>query len=243
MCTHRVFLKRVLSLMLGSVVLTIACGRQISAAEPTSPSVHRIVIVDGGNRRVQYVASGNLSTGDSQALSDLQRAEDELSYVDNLQQLKHQYVRTERSLEPRRRFVQERLYGTRISYGSYGSTYANYMTNPYSLLPGTYGNNAFYGPFGGYGGYGGYGYPGGAMGYGGGSWDSVTNSLQYGMGDEGRMKNAIIGVIAQQASPDYAATVIRNYKDAVDRAAGSSILSRDLGLKKSADTPPPAKSK
>lgn len=238
MCVHPVHLRRGLGLLLGVAAMTSAYSRQASAAEPASPSVNRIVIVEGGNRRVQYVASGNLSTSDSQALSDLQRAENELNFVNDLQQLKHQYVRSERSLEPRRRFVQERLYGTRISSGSYGSTYANYMTNPGSLLPGSSGYNTFYGgPYA----YGGYGYPGGALGYGGASWNSVTNSLQYGMGDEGRMKNALIGVIAQQASADYTAAAIRNYKDAVDRAAGSSILSRDLGLKKSDAPAKPAK--
>ncbi len=236
MCTSPVHLSRRLSLLLGVFAMTTVCDRQISAAEPASPSVNRIVIVEGGNRRVDYVASGNLSTSDRQALSDLQRAENELSYVNELQQLKHQYVRSERSLEPRRRFVQERLYGTRISYGGYNSISASYIPNPYSLIPGTYGYNPFFGPFG-YGGYGGYGYPGAGFASGGGSWNSVTNSLQYGMGDEGRMKNALIGVIAQQASADYAATVVRNYKDAVDRAAGSSILSRDLGLSKSTEAP------
>jgi hypothetical protein len=48
------------------------------------------------------------------------------------------------------------------------------------------------------------------------------------------MKNAIVQVITQQSSPDYAAAVVRDYEAAVSRAAASPILSRDLGLPKSA---------
>lgn len=233
MSTFPVQFRRGLSLLLGVVATTIAYNQQASAADP---SVYRMVFMEGGNRHVHYVASGNLSTSDSSTLSDLERAENELSYVNDLQQLKYQYVRDERNLQSRRRAVQERLYGRRISYGGYNSTYANYLPNSGLGVPGSYGYNTFYGPFG-RGGYGG-GYGGAAIASRSGSAYSETQSLQFGMGDEGRVKNAIVQVIAQQASADYAATVRKNYEDALKRAADSPILSRDLGLKKSKEAPP-----
>ncbi|HTU91928.1 MAG TPA: hypothetical protein VMF69_17735, partial [Gemmataceae bacterium] len=126
-----------------------------------------------------------------------------------------------------------------ITSGGYASTYANYV--PFSGFgsAGSNGYNGFYSPFfGGY--YGGYGYPGSALGSRSASSYSETQSLQFGMGDEGRVKNAIVGVIAQQSSPDYAAAAVRNYEAAVDRAAASPILSRDLGLHKSGASSPSA---
>lgn len=233
---------RGLGVLLGVVATMTAHSQQSPAAEPSSPSVHRMVIVEGANRRVHYIGSDGLSTSDRLAAADLERTENELAYLSELQQLKHEYVRSEISLEPYRRYVQRQLYGTRIQYGGYNSTYANYVPNSGLGVPGTNGYNTFYGPFSrGYG-YGGYGYPGVAYGSGMGSSYSVTQSLQYGVGDEGRFKNAIVSVIAQQASPEYAATALRNYEAALNRAAESSVLSRDLGLKKS-DSPPPREKK
>ncbi|HTU92553.1 MAG TPA: hypothetical protein VMF69_20900 [Gemmataceae bacterium] len=237
MGTFPVHLSRRLNLLLGVAVAMMAQSQQTSAAEPPSPSVHRLVIMDGGTRRVHYVASGNLSTSDRSALSDLERTENELAYLNELQELKLQYLKSERSLEPRRRYVQGLLYGRRITSGGYASTYANYV--PFSGFgsAGSNGYNGFYSPFyygGGFGGYGGYGYPGSALGSRSASSYSETQSLQFGMGDEGRVKNAIVGVIAQQSSPEYAAAAVRNYEAAVDRAAASPILSRDLGLQKKA---------
>lgn len=218
-----------LGIMLGVAVLSTAYGGQTAAAEPPSGSVHRMVIVEGANRSVHYIASGNLSTSDRLTASALQRTENELTYIKDLQQLKHQYVKSERSLEPWRRYIQRQLYGRHIRSGSYGATYANYV--PYSGYgnPGTYGYNPFYSPYG----YGfGYGYPGAAYASGNASSYSESRSLQFGMGSEGRVKDAIVQVIARQSLPEYATTAERNYETAVSRAAASPVLSRDLGLSK-----------
>jgi hypothetical protein len=216
------------------------------AAESSPGSVHRMVIEEGPNRRVQYIATGNLSTSDRLAVYDLERAENELAYVRNLQHLKEQYVNSERVLEPHRRIVQQQLYGTQQSYSSYSSSYVSYMPyEGYGYPGGLYGyygafSPFFYGPFSyGYAGYpGGFGYSGGVIGSYGSSTPSETRSLQYGVGDEGYMKDSLAQLIAQQSTPEYAATVERDYEEAIARAAESPILSRDLHLRKSAAPAP-----
>src|SRR5579875_246000 len=224
-----------LVILLGILALMLAHSRQTTAAEPPPGSVHRMVIQEGANRRVHYIASGNLSTSDRLAAANLERAENELAYVNDLQQLKLQYVRSERSLEPWRRYVQEWLYGARISYGVSNSGYVNYLPNGIYGVPGTYGYNPFYFPS-----FYGYGYRCGAYASLGGSSYSETHSLQFGMGDEGRVKDALVQGIARQALPEYAAAVMRDYEAAVSRAATSPVLSRDLGLSKSAAPTPSA---
>jgi hypothetical protein len=239
MYTLPVSLSRGLGLLLGVLALTPATARQCAAAEPPPGSVHRMVIQEGANRSVHYITSGNLSTSDRQAASDLERTENELTYLRNLQQLKHQYVKSELSLEPYRRYVQGYLYGRQIHSAGYASTYANYVPNGVYGVPGTYGYNRFYSPYS-YGGYGYGGYSGMAYASRSAQSYSETRSLQYGMGNEGVMKNAIVGGIARQALPEYTAAALRDYQSAVARAAASPVLSRDLNLPKSAASVPSA---
>jgi hypothetical protein len=233
-----------LATLLCLAAITIAHGQQIEgagshrekappprAAEPPPASVHRIVIQEGPNRRVEYIATGNLSTSDRLAAYNLERAENELAYVRSLQQIKQQYVTSERTLEPHRRIVQQQLYGRQLSSSSYNSSYVNY--SPYSSygspggLYGYYGafSPYLYSPFS-------YGYGGGALAYFGSSASSETRSLQYGVGDEGHMKDSMVQIITLQSSPEYAASAERAYEVAVTRASASPILSRDLGLQK-----------
>lgn len=231
MYTHLVPLSRGLGILLGAIALTLAHGQQCAAADPPPGSAHRMVIQEGANRSVHYITSGNLSSSDRLAAYDLERTENELTYLKNLQQLKHQYVKSEMSLEPRRRYVQEELYGRQIHSGSYASTYANYLPNEIYGVNGAWGYGGAYSPFYGHG----YGYPGMAYASRMASSSSETRSLQFGMGNEGVLKNAIVGVngIGRQASPDYLAAAVRDYQSAVSRAAASPVLSRDLGLSKS----------
>jgi hypothetical protein len=229
MYTFRVLFSHRLSSLFAAVALMMALGRWTVAAEPPAGSVHRMVIVEGGHRRVHYVASGNLSTSDRLAVADLERTENELTYVQDLQQLKHQYVRSEQSLEPWRRYVQGQLYGRQVRSGSYNSGYVSYVPYCGYGAPEPYGYNPFFSPY--LYGYG-YGYPGAAYTSLGGSASAETRSLQFGMGDEGRVKGALVSVLARQSLPEYAAAVARDYEAAVSRAAASPVLSRDLGLAK-----------
>jgi hypothetical protein len=190
-----------------------------------------MVIQQGVNRSVHYIASGNLSSDDRRAAADLERAENELSYLRNLQQLKHQYVKSELSLEPWRNYIQRQLYGRQVHSGSYNATYANYVPNSGYGVATPYGNGQFSSPYG-YGFGHGFGSPGLAFASRNASSYSETRSLQYGMGNEGVLKNAIVQVIARQSSPDATVAAMRDYESALSRAAASPVLSRDLGLTK-----------
>lgn len=237
MYTVLVSLSRGVGILLGVLALTAAHGRQCAAAEPPPGSVHRMVIQEGANRSVHYIASGNLSLSDRQAALDLERAENELTYLKNLQQLKQQYVKSELSLEPWRRYVQGQLYGRQVHSASYRSTYANYLPNEIYGVAGGWGYGGSYSPY--FNGYG-FGYPGRAYASRMGSSYSETRSLQFGMGNEGSLKNALVGTIARQALPDYTTAAVRDYQSALSRAAASPVLSRDLGLSKSDASAPSA---
>ncbi len=236
MYTLPVSLCRDLGILLGVLALTLAHGRQAAAADPPPGSVHRMVIQEGPNRSVHYIASGNLSTSDRLAAYDLERTENELTYLRNLQQLKHLYVRNELSLVPWRHYMQRQLYGRRVTSGGYNATGVNYSSNDIYGVPGAFGYYGSYFPHGyGYA----FGYPG-SLAYATRSAQTYgeTRSLQFGMGNEGVLKNAIVGVIGRQALPEYTTAAMRDYETAVSRAANSPVLSRDLGLTKSdASTP------
>lgn len=234
-----------LSLVLGLVVTALAHGQQTTApaarqekipppqAASSEGSVHRMVIQEGSNSRVSYIVSGNLSAEERAAVFNLERAENDLAYVRSLQRLKTQYVQSERTLEPKRRIVQEQLYGRRLYSSSSSTAYVNYGGGYGYGYYGPFGYNVGYSPyyFGGFN-YG-YGYPGSIYSSLAANTASETQSLQYGVGDEGRMKTVLSDVIARDSSPEYAAAALRNYEAALARAASSPVLSRDLGLKKS----------
>jgi hypothetical protein len=76
-----------------------------------------------------------------------------------------------------------------------------------------------------YGGYA-FGYPGAV--FGGGSL-TTTQSLAFGVGDEGRMKDALVQVLAREATPEYAAAANRAYDNALARAASSNVIRPVLG--------------
>jgi hypothetical protein len=186
-----------------------------TAPAPAAGGSHKMEIYEGPNRTVAYFGS---SPGDQAMLNDLARAENEMEYVNSLQALKRQYVFSERLFEPMRRYVQEQLYGTSISFGRYDAGYS----------AGGYGPAGYYYPYA----YGGYGYPGMSASLGSG-WTSVTRNLGYGVGDEGRLKEHCSQVIAQQMlSPEYAREVTRNYSAALDRVASSDRLAKDLGIRR-----------
>lgn len=209
-----VLLGRGLGIALGVIVTTMAHGQQSNVAparpEKTPPpaGVHRMVIQQGPNRSVHYIVSGNASNDDRVAAYNLERSENDLSYLRDLQALKQQYVNSERTLEPQRRIVQQQLYGMRTQSGNYGATYYS-PGSGFGYVGGYYGYPGGYYPFfnNGWGGGYGYGsYPGGVYGSLGTSWNSTARSLQYGMGNEGVMKNALVQVIAQDASSGHAAS-------------------------------------
>jgi hypothetical protein len=179
---------------------------------------HKMEIYQGPNRTVYYFGG---TPGDQSMLHDLQRAENEMAYLDDLQALRRQYVTSERTLEPMRRYVQEQLYGTSISFG---------RSDTLAGLGYGYGNGYGYGyayPYA----WGGYGYPGFSNASVGNSWTGITRNLAYGVGDEGRLKDDLAQVIATQAlSPEYYQAVSRGYAAALGRVASSDRLAKALHL-------------
>jgi hypothetical protein len=191
---------------------------------------YRMEIYEGPNRTVRYFGG---APADRANLAGLERAENDWQYAQDLEALKRQYVNSERILEPQRRYVQEQLYGTSITFGSfnllagygfgsgYGSGYAYPYAYPYAWAGYGYGNPGF-------------------SGYLGGSNVTTTRSLAFGMGDEGKMKDAMVAVIAHDAaSPQYAAHAYRNYAAALHQAASSPALARDLDLGSAEQLGPP----
>src|SRR5579871_4127263 len=171
-----VILGRGLGIVLGLAVAASAHGQPITVAKEAQPkapaakgaavetapaSVYKLEVYQGPNRIVHYVPSGDLSTSDRLAAYEMERAENDLAYAHNLQRLKQQYVNSERVLEPQRRYVQELLYGSSISYGSSfsnsigaggngGFGYGGRGYFPYVF--GGYGNGSIGNGFGGYSG-------------------------------------------------------------------------------------------
>jgi hypothetical protein len=183
--------------------------------------VVRTEIYNGGTRTVRYNGAG-ISPGEAQSLRELERLENETSYLRSLEDLKKEYVASERILEPYRRSVQQMEYGVDRSMGygafagGYGyapAVYAGWGGFP-SYAVGTYG----------WGGYAPYGF--GAYGMG-----SESRSLATGMGgNEGVMKANIARTIAAQATAEYASAVDRAAERAVVRASASPTLRVALGM-------------
>lgn len=183
------------------------------ASRETGPArtgdVLRTEIRNGSSRRVHY-SSPSTSPGERSALADLERAENEAAYAEDLMALRQEYVTSERLLEPYRRTVQQQLYGF------------NLESTDSSFFRGGYGPGGLGYPFGlGYGGYYGYGYGGST---------TVFRSLANGVGDEGRFKDEMVRQIARQATPEYATAAARGVNTALASAAESDRLRAGLRL-------------
>jgi hypothetical protein len=185
----------------------------------SQPAVHQMEILNGASRTVRNFGIG-LSTGEVASLSDLERLENEASFAHDVQALKHQYVLSERLLEPHRRLVQLELYGRSTS----SSNFNNFTSGGGYQSP-SYG-------IGGFGG-GGFGFNNGRNAYSTGSLGgqtTETRSLANGVGYEGALNADLAAVIAKQAVPSYAASVAQDYRQAVSTAAISPRLRAGLRL-------------
>jgi hypothetical protein len=244
-----------LGVVMGVLAAGLACAQQTTSnyARATAPpakkaarpsaeprengSIHRIETYSGTRRSVVYLPEGEVSPADRAAAREMQHAENESSYLHDLERVKQQYVSDERILQQQRRAVQQQTYGR--------STTSEQDTSNLGGVRYLGG----YGLYGGYGGYGlyGVGLPGyglyGGLGYG--SWGAgmgglaasghsrVTENqgLQNGVGDEGRLKEALSKAIASEASAEYADQVLRGYEKSLTRAASSPVLAKTLSLR------------
>jgi hypothetical protein len=179
--------------VLGLVATPAAWGQNVKPAGPDSKGgAHRMEILDGPSRTVHYFAPGS-SPGEQQMYRDLARAENEQGYAERLMALRKQYVAGEQGLESARANLQPLLYGRAVD-------------QPYAAgyLGCGWGGGGW-----GWGGWGGGGWGGGGWGGYGGVSGTTTQSLGIGIGPEGAIKEAMAKVMAQQATPEYAAAVDR----------------------------------
>lgn len=208
------------------VVLTASADGQTTTNKGVRPAaqakrygrVHQMEILDGSRRTVRYFGD-NISPGESSTLRELERAENEMAYLNELQALKTQYVVSERLLEPHRQLVQRQLYGVDKTTTSYGTVAAGYY---------------------GYSPSGSWGFPSRGFGFGWGTnagltamgGDSTTQTLSVanGVGPTGPIKEAMAMVLSQQATPEYAAKIDRNYDMAVLRATASPSIQTALRM-------------
>jgi hypothetical protein len=197
------------------VAVTVVLAGSVFAETPSARraprgKVQKMEIFDGTRQAVRYF-SNNTSPGESSTLRDVERLENEMLYLNSLQALKGQYVTSERLLETHRRLVQLELYGLQRTRSNYGTTY---------VATGGYGYPSF-GFFGGNG----FGVTPVA-----GDSTTVTESLADGVGPEGKIKEAMAIMLAQQATPEYAAKIDRAYDLALLQATASPTLRVALGV-------------
>lgn len=211
---------------------------QVSSASGSGGSVHRMIIRNGSTQTVHYFSDG-VSEREKAALRELERAENEASYVANLQALRQKYVQDELALQARRSTVQQRLYGqttTTSVAAPTGLAYnplPGYGAYPYILPPNfiNYPGSpraAYVRPY--YGGYG-YGAPRAAPATGV-VQRTTTTGPGIGYGEKSPLTNALAGTIAQQASTDYAASVERDRQTALALASRSGPVRAALGMPK-----------
>jgi hypothetical protein len=269
MRSFSVKLSRGLGVLLAFAAATMAWGQQITvsqyalpkapparkaADEPASKgAIHRIEMLSGPNRSVRYMFSGDVPSHEREAAMDMQRSENELMYIQDLERLKQQYVNGERVMEPQRRDVQRQLYGRSITterdlsnynrggyngyggYGLYGGGFGLYGggLGLYGGGLGLYGGGLGMGYWpSGFGGYGGR--PGFTSGSSGDSGQTVNQSLQNGVGDEGRFKDAMVQAIAKQTTPEYATETLHHYEKSLARAGSSPMLAKAISLSRTA---------
>lgn len=182
------------------------------ATSPTEPGVHQLVIFNGPSRTVRYFAPAG-SPGEQASLRQLEQAENELAVNDSLQGLRQQYINTESLMEARRREVQRKLYGVSMTDRvSNSATYSGVGLGQ----PSPYGTPSLMSPFGW------WGFAGASP------WSAygsnqvtlhqesqTSQSLAHGIGDEGQFKRALVTEMARQATPESAATALRNYESAL----------------------------
>jgi hypothetical protein len=207
---------------------------QPGAARPADEgSVQRLEIYNGPMRSVYYVPTGTVSPSEAASLRDLERAENDVALAGELQALRLKYVRNASLLENRMSEVNRLLYGysSETSGGWTGASgffgYAG--AGPYGVT-----NGYFYPGYGISGPYAsaypfGYGYPGGVVGYAG--TNVGSNSLAYGIGSQGVVKDVVASTLRDALAPDFAVGANHELSAAWSNASHSAAFRKGAGLK------------
>jgi hypothetical protein len=212
------------------LVLSLAASSPLLAQEKVKPAaqdqkseLHRMEILNGPHRSVHYFSRG-FSPGETATLTDLERAENEVSLNNGLLGLRQQYITNERAMESRRHHVQNLLYGANVNLNR-----ADASTQGFGFGGGAFGGYPLYGFR-----FGGYGPSFNTSSYGA---SSTNYSLANGMGDEGVIKNEIARSLGGMVSPGHAVQASQEYRLALSNAARSEGLARELKLGKGEATP------
>jgi hypothetical protein len=201
--------------VVAAVALMAGLALSARAQPPDKPAAdnqsrtHRMVIENGPFRSIHYV-SRDLSPGEESALRDLERAENGLAVAEEMQNLRRLYLRNERILEERRGVVNPLLYGYTSEYGTASSAggFSGFAGYPYGYP---------YYPYG-VAGFGNVGYSWGNV-----SSGSATNTLAYGIGNEGVIKDAFARSLLDPSAPDTYARAARAYDSAAARVADTRL--------------------
>jgi hypothetical protein len=200
------------------LLVSSAHAQRSSRPKPIRGDVHRMEVNNGATQTVRYFSVG-LSPGESTTVREMEQLENELLFARDVQSLKREYVADERTLETHRAEVQRDLYGLDVTRSFYSA--------------GAFGGSSYRGVYPYYASYG-YGSGSGSAALVGGGV-SVNASLANGVGDEGAIKNALARVVAQQATPEYMASLDRAYDRVAMRASASPTLRVAFGLPSQAD--------
>lgn len=203
-------------------------------ADKPTPGVHRMEIVNGtAGISVHYFGKG-LAPTEMAALRDLERAENEASFAANLASLRQLYLRNEMEMETVRHRTAMLEYGsatTRTFGGGVGGYVGGMgLSNNYALVnnplygaaglyPGQLANNPLYPNV----------YTPGYWGNDFGGTVTTMASLQFGMGDEGVIKNEIVKAMAAHNTPETLAATYRGLDSAADRVTSLPRVRDGLG--------------
>ncbi len=206
-------------------------------AGPITAGVHRMEIMNGTTGiSVRYFGKG-LAPTEMAALRDLERAENEAAFGETLASLRNQYLRNEMEMETVRHLFAMANYGVTTSRtfggsvgGGCGYGYMNGLSNNYALVnnplygagglfPGQVANSPVYPSV----------YTPGYWGDNFGGTVTTMTGLQFGMGDEGVVKNDIVKAMAAHNTPESIAATYHSLDNAASRVAALPRVREGLG--------------
>jgi hypothetical protein len=207
-----------------------------AAQQTATPGAHRMQITTGLHSTVQYFDKG-LAPTEVAAIRDLERAENEASYAETMASLRQLYLNNELNRERSGELVQTARNTTTVTtYGSglcgavgsplqmgYAAIPNNYalVANPYATVyPNQYAYNRLY-PNVYTPGYWGDGNFGGTV--------NTVENVQYGVGDDSKMKQELFKSMATQYTPETVAGLYRSLDTARSRVMGYPRVREALG--------------